>query len=707
MHLMQSLCAAAVCVLLGPAALAAPAPNPLKEPSALPLQTPPFDRIRDSDYQPAIEEGMKQHLAEIAAIANNRSPPTFQNTLEAMVRSGRFLDRAISAFRAVADANTNDVLERVDREVAPKLAAYYDAVFLSPKLFARVKAVYDQRIALNLDPESRQLLSITYDRFVHAGAELSNADKARLREINQQLASLETEFQQRLLAAAKAGALLADKRDELAGLSGAELDGAGHAAEERGFKGKLLIPLQNTTQQPALAWLTNRATRERLFDKSWTRAEKGDGNDTRGIVAKLAGLRAEKAKLFGYPNYAAYVLYDQMAKTPDAVQSFIDQLVPPTAAKAGEEAKQIQASIDQSGEHFELKPWDWPLYAEKVRKAEYGLDERELKPYFELDRVLKNGVFYAANRLYGVSFKERHDIPVYQADVRVFDVLEKDGSQLGMIYFDYFKRVNKQGGAWMNSFVEQCGLLRTKPVVYNVANFPKPALGEPELLSFGDVTTMFHEFGHALHALFADQRYPALLDTNFARDFVEFPAIFNENWALDPEVLKHYAVHYRTGTPIPEALVEKLRRSRTWGKGYELGESLAASALDMKWHTLTTGVPIADVDAFEAHALKSTHTDFANVPPRYRSSYFRHIWSDGHSGYGAGYYAYLWAARLADDAYDWFKRNGGLTRANGERFRRLILSKGHTADYDTMFRDFYGGEPDIGPMLERLGLSRH
>jgi peptidyl-dipeptidase Dcp len=697
-----ALAALAVCPV---ASTAAPdtAANPFAQPSTLPLQAPPFDRIHDSDYQPAMEEGMRQQIAEVEAIANSKAKPTFENTIVSLEKSGRMLDRATSAFFGVVQANTNDTLDKIQADVAPKLAAHQDAIFLDPKLFARVKAVYDERAKLKLDPESLQLLKVYYNQFVHAGANLSDADKEKLKEINKQDASLSTQFQQKLLAGAKAGAFVTDNKADLAGLSDEEIAAAAKAAEDRKMPGKFVIPLQNTTQQPLLVSLTNRAVREKIFNNSWTRTEKGDANDTRGIIAQLAVLRAQKAKLLGYPNYAAYVLYDQMAKTPGAVENFLVQLVPATGAKAADEGKQIQAMIDSSGQHFDLKPWDWEMYSEKVRKAKYDLDQNELKPYFELDKVLQDGVFYAANQLYGISFKERHDIPVYQPDVRVFDVFDKDGSQLGMIYFDYFKRDNKSGGAWMSNWVQQSHLLGTKPVVYNVANFTKPAPGQPALLSFDDVTTMFHEFGHALHGLFANQAYPTLSGANTARDWVEFPSQFNEHWALYPQVLKHYAVNYKTGAAMPDALVDKIKKSQTWNQGYDLGELLAASDLDMQWHSLSADVPKQDVDAFEAKALAATHTDFPNVPTRYRSSYFLHIWANG---YAAGYYAYQWTVMLDDDAYAWFTKNGGMTRANGQRFRDMILSRGRTEDYGTMFRAFYGRDPDVGPMLEHRGLTQ-
>jgi peptidyl-dipeptidase Dcp len=677
------------------------APNPFEQPSTLPFQAPDFSKIKDSDYQPAMDEGMKRQITEIETIANNPAAPTFDNTIVAMEKSGRMLDRVTSVFFNIVSANTDDALDKVQAAEAPKLAAHQDAIFLNAKLFARVKALFDQRDKLNLDPESAQLLKVYYKNFVHAGANLSDADKEKLKAINKRDASLETEFQQKLVAGTKDGAFVTSNKADLAGLSDTEIAAAADAAKARGMTGKWLIPLQNTTQQPVLAELTNRDVRKKIFDNSWTRTEKGDKNDTRAIISELAQIRAQKAKLLGFPNYAAYVLEDQMAKTPDAVDKFIGQLVAPTAAKAADEAKQIQAMIDQSGQHFELQPWDWELYSDKVRKAKYDLDDNELKPYFELDRVLKDGVFYAANKLYGISFKERHDLPVYQPDVRVFEVFDKDGKPLGIWYCDYFKRDNKSGGAWMSNFVQQSKLLGTQPVIYNVANFTKPAPGQPALLSFDDVTTMFHEFGHALHGFFANEEYETLSGTNTARDWVEFPSQFNEHWALYPDVLKHYAINYKTGKPIPDELVAKIKKSQTWGQGYGLGELLAASDLDMAWHMLPASAPRQDVDTFEQKALADSHTNFEDVPTRYRSSYFLHIWANG---YAAGYYAYQWTVMLDDDAFDWFKKHGGLTRENGQRFRDMILSKGHTEDYGTMFRAFYGKDPDVGPMLEDRGL---
>jgi peptidyl-dipeptidase Dcp len=678
-----------------------PPPNPFAEASTLPFEAPDFTRIKDSDYQPALEEGMAKQLAEIDAIAGNSEPPTFENTIAAMEKSGRMLTRAKKVFDALTQANTNDVLQKVKADEAPKLAAHHDAIYLNPRLFARVQAIYDGRAALNLGPEEATLLEVYYHAFVSSGAKLGEADQARLRNINMQLSNLQTTYDEKLLAATKAGALIVDDPARLDGLGEGGIAAAAKAAEERGLAGKYAIPLQNTTQQPALQSLKDRAVRKDLFDNSWTRTEKDDANDTRDTVATIAQLRAEKAALLGYPNWAATVLEDQMAKTPEAVEKFLSKLVPAATAKAHAEAKLIQAAIKKSHGKFKLSPWDWEHYAEAVRKAKYDLDEDQLKPYFELNSVLENGVFFAANQLYGISFKERKDIPVYQPDVRVFEVLDKDGSTIGLMYFDYFKRDNKQGGAWMDNFVDQSKVLGLKPVVYNVCNFTKPAEGQPALLSFDDVTTAFHEFGHALHGLFASQNYPTVSGSATARDFVEFPSQFNEHWALYPAVLKHYALHYKTHEPIPQKLVDKIKKAGTFNQGYSVTEIVAAAQLDMQWHLLPAGADKQAVDSFENQALKKTHLAVAEVPPRYRSSYFTHIWT---LGYASGYYAYLWAEMLDNDAYAWFEKHGGLSRENGQHYRDTILSRGHTMDYGAMYRAFAGRDPEIGPMLKHRGL---
>jgi peptidyl-dipeptidase Dcp len=702
MHHLYLTAAAVALLTAAPFSLVAAEAGPFDQASSLPLQAPQFDRIKDADFQPALEAGMAAQRAEVDKIANNPAPPTFENTIVAMERSGRMLDRVTSVFFALTSANTNEALEKVEADEAPKLSAFQDSVYLNARLFARVKAIWEKRDALGLDAESQQLVKVTYEAFVHAGANVSDADKARLSAINARLATLSTTFQQKLLAADKAGGLVIDDKAQLAGLDDGEIAAAAAAAKARGLDGKWVLPLQNTTQQPALQSLADRKTRQILFERSWTRTEQGDANDTRATVLEIVKLRAEKAALIGFPDYASYVLEDQMAKSPAAVDAFVRQLVGPTRARAAVEAADIQAMIGKEGAGFQLAPWDWERYSEKVRKAKYDLDESQIRPYFELNNVLENGVFYAANQLYGVSFKARHDLPVYDPDIKVYDVLDKNGAQLGIIYFDYFKRDNKQGGAWMGNFVAQSKLLGSKPVVYNVANFTKPGPGEPALLSFDDVTTMFHEFGHALHGLFADQTYASISGTNTARDFVEFPSQFNEHWALDPKVLAHYAHHYKTGAPMPDDLVAKIKRAAKFDKGYEMGELIAAAELDMQWHEIAKGGEPTDVDAFEKSALAKTGVDFPNVPPRYRSSYFQHIFA---GGYAAGYYAYLWTQMLADDSFAWFTAHGGLTAENGQRFRDLILSRGHTLDYGPMFRAFYGKDPDIAPMLDSRGLA--
>jgi len=674
--------------------------NPFYAPSTLPFHAPPFDKIKDSDYQPAIDAGMAEQIQEIEAIANNPEPPTFENTIVALERSGQLLNRVLPVFNCVTGANTNDTLQKVQEYEAPRLAAHQDAIFLNAKLFARVKAIYEQRASLHLDAESLRLVEYDYQQFVKAGANLSEASKTELKKLNEEEAALENAFTNKLLAGTKAGAFFTTDQLALRGLSEAQLAAAAQAAEARQQKG-WLIPLQNTTQQPILAYLDDRQTRKTIFENSWNRNERGDANDTRDLIARLAELRARKAALLGYPNYAAWSLTDQMAKTPEAAKEFLDALVPASRARAQAEAKEIQALIDAQHGGFTLEPWDWEYYAEQVRKAKYDLNEAEIKPYFELDNVLKNGVFYAAHQLYGITFEERRDIPVYQKDVRVFEVYDADGKPLALWYCDYFKRDNKNGGAWMDVLVNPSKLLGQLPVVFNVANFEKPAPGEPALLSWDDVTTMFHEFGHALHGIFADTVYPSLAGTQVARDFVEFPSQFNEHWASYPEVFTHYARHYKTGAPMPAALREKIEQSKSFNQGYDFTEILAASELDLAWHMLPASAPRQNPDQFETEALRQAHLDLAYVPPRYRSTYFLHIWSNG---YAAGYYAYSWSEMLDDNAFQWFLDHGGMTRANGDRFRRMILSRGNTEDLETMFEQWLGGKPSIQPMLKFRGL---
>ena len=679
--------------------------NPFYAASTLPYQAPPFDKIKDTDFEPALEAGMAEQLKEVEAIANNPAPPSFENTLVALEKTGQLYERVQEVFDGLTQANTNATLDKVDAIESPKRAAHDDAIFLNDKLFQRVATIWNQMNgkqmdSLGLDAESRRLVDVYYKKFVHAGANLSPADKVKLKKLNEEESTLQNGFRQKLLAATKAEAYSTTDKSALKGLTDAELAAAAEAAKERKVPGYVL-PMQNTTQQPILASLAERATRQAVFEDSWNRTERGGVNDTRETVVRLAKLRAEKAKLLGYPNYAAWNLEDQMAKTPEAAVRFMDALVPATAAKAGEEGKDIQAVIDAQKGGFQLQPWDWEFYSEQVRKARYDLDEAQVKPYFEIWNVLQNGVFYAANQLYGITFKERKDIPVYNPDVKVFEVFNADGKPLALWYCDYFKRDNKAGGAWMSNFVEQSKLLGTLPVIYNVANFPKPAAGEPALISFTDVTTMFHEFGHGLHGMFSDCKYPLLSGTDVPRDFVEFPSQFNEHWASYPAVFDHFAKHYKTGAPMPAELAAKIRKAEKFNQGYLLTELLAAAELDMQWHTISATATVEKPDAFEKEALEQKHLWLETVPPRYRSTYFQHIWS---GGYAAGYYAYLWSEMLDDDAYQWFEDHGGLTRANGDRFRKMVLSRGNTEDLAKLYSDWLGAEPSTGPMLKDRGL---
>ena len=643
---------------------------------------------------------MAEQRREMKVIAENPALPTFENTIVAMEKSGQLFSRVMAVFNGITGANTNPKLQAVQDAMAPKLAAHQDGIYLDAKLFARVKAVHAQREKLGLTGEGKRLVEVDYRAFVHAGANLSDADKAKLKKLNEEESTLENNFITKLLAGTKAGAYTTTDQAKLAGLTDAQIAGAAEAAKARKMDGYVL-PLLNTTQQPVLASLSDRTTRAEIFEHSWLRTSRGGENDTRATISRMAQLRAEKARLLGKPNYAAWSLEDQMAKTPEAALKFMDALVPASTAKAHGEAADIQALIDVQHGEFKLEPYDWEFYSEQVRKAKFDIDEAQVKPFFELHKVLEDGVFYAAHQMYGITFKERHDLPVYQEDVRVFEVFDADGKTLALFYQDPFKRDNKNGGAWMDEFVGQSKLMGTIPVVYNVTNFAKPAPGEPALISFDDVTTMFHEFGHALHGIFADTQYPSLSGTQVPRDFVEFPSQFNEHWAMEPSVFAHYAKHFRTGAPMPQELAAKIKKAATFNEGYQLTELLAAAELDMQWHTLAAGLPLQDVDAFEKTALERTKLALKEVPPRYRSSYFAHIWN---TGYAAGYYAYLWSESLDDNAYQWFEDNGGMTRANGERFRKMVLSRGNTEDLEALYKTWLGKEPVAAPMLKQRGL---
>ena len=678
-----------------------PAASPFAKVSTLPYQAPDFSAIKDSDYLPALVAGMAQQTIEIAAIANQKAKPTFDNTIVALEKSGLLLERTALAFSAVNGANTNDALQAVDTKTSPLFAAHSDSIYLNPRLFARVKSLYDQQAALKLSGEQAKLLDVYYKQFVHAGAELPQATQTELKAMNKRLSTLTTAFSQKLLAAANAGALHVTDKAALAGLSDEQIAAAAQAAKDRKLDGYVL-KLQNTTQQPLLESLNDRATRQALYNASIGRAEKGDSNDTRPLIAEIAQLRAKKAAMFGFPTFADYTLQDQMAKDRETAIGFLNRLAPPVSAKQHVEAADIQKLVDAQGGGFTAGPADWNHYAEQIRKERYALDSDEVKQYFELHKVLTDGVFYAANQLYGLSFKERKDIPTWDPDMLVYEVFEEDGKPFALMYFDFWKRDNKNGGAWMSNLVNQSTLRGTHPVIYNVENFTKPAAGQPALISFDDVGTMFHEFGHALHGLFAAQEYPTLSGTNVARDFVEFPSQFNENWALYPKVLSNYAVNYKTKAPIPQELVAKMLKARTFNQGYEVGEVLEAARLDLDWHSLKADAPLQDVDKFEADALAASGFDTGDVPPRYRTNYFLHIWANG---YAAGYYAYPWTRMLGQDAFAWFEEHGGLTRANGQRFRDMILSRGNTLDYAEMFRAFTGRDPSINAYVDYYGLG--
>jgi len=675
--------------------------NSLLIESSLDFHAPAFDKIKNSDYAPAFSEGIQIQLAEISKIADNKSEATFENTLVALEKSGRLLKRVSLVFGLLTSANTNPELQKLQEDIAPKLSAVNDAIYLNTNFYQRVEKIYLNRAQLNLDAESKRLVEYYYQQFQLAGAKLSDDGKEKMKKLNAEEASLSARFTNKLLAASKKSALTVSDQHELSGLGQSSIEAAAQKTGTDTSVHHWSIPLQNTTQQPALQSLISRTTRQKLFELSVTRAEKSDANDTRETIARIAQLRALKAELLGFKSYAAWKLQDQMVETPENVLNFLGRLIPAATAKATREAAEIQKLIDTQKGGFQLQPYDWNYYADQVRKAKYDLDESEIRPYFELNKVLQDGVFFAANQLYGLTFKERKDLPVYQSDVRVFDVIDRDGSKLGLFYCDYFKRDNKSGGAWMSNLVNQSKLLGNKPVIYNVCNFTKPAPGKPALISHSDVTTMFHEFGHGLHGLFANQQYETLSGSAVARDFVEFPSQFNEHWASDPKIFGRYAVHYQTGRPMPAALIEKMKKAATFNQGYALTEALAAASLDMQWHSIGVEKTLKNVDSFENQALEKTKVNLSQVPPRYRSSYFLHIWGNG---YAAGYYAYSWTEMLDDDAFSWFKEHGGLSRANGDRFRTMILSKGNTENLATIFLNFRGHAPDIRPMLENRGL---
>ncbi|HEY5229722.1 MAG TPA: M3 family metallopeptidase [Galbitalea sp.] len=673
--------------------------NPFFDPSTLPFGLPPFASIKDADYRPAFDRGFEEHLAEITAVADDTDPATFENTMIPLERGGQVLERVSYVFFNKSSADSTDFTNALEEEMAPLLAAHSDAIRLNPKLYARIQSLYQRRSSLGLDAESVYLIERYYDEFTVAGAGLSDEDKTTLRDYNQKLASLGTKFEKNLLADTNELAVVVDDVTELDGLGAGELSAAAEAAKERGLDGKYLITLVLPTGHPYLSSLTNRALREKIMAASRSRSIRGGDNDNRDIVLEIVRLRAKRAALLGFPNHAAVVTSDETAKTPEAVDAMLRRLAPPAARNAKAEQKDLQKVI---GADFELESWDWALYTEKVRKAKYDVDTSEMRPYFEAERVLQDGVFFAATKVYGITFKERNDLVAYHPDVRVFEVSNDDGSPVGLFLYDLYTRDSKRGGAWMNPLISQSTLLGNPTTVVNNHNVPKPAAGEPTLLTYDEVNTLFHEFGHALHGLFAQVTYPKFAGTNVFRDFVEFPSQVNEMWMLWPDVLANYAVHHETGKAMPQEFVDKLQASSAFNEGFATSEYLTAAMLDQAWHRIDSKTVVTDVAQFEADAIASFGLDNPAVPSRYSSTYFAHTFA---GGYDAGYYSYIWSEVLDADTVEWFKENGGLTRANGDRFRQRLLGVGGSKDPLEAYRDFRGRDADIQPLLNRRGLN--
>ncbi|MGD2168035.1 MAG: M3 family metallopeptidase [Gammaproteobacteria bacterium] len=677
--------------------------NPFFTESDLQFQYPRFDRIENDHYLPAFEAGMREQIEEVERIAANPEPATVENTIVALERSGRMLNRVSRVFYSLSSAHTNDTIREVEAEIAPRLAAHEDSILLDERLFARIESIFQNREQLDVDAETLRLIEETRRDFVRAGAQLAESDKAILRKINAELAELDTRFSQNVLNEVNAMAIVVESAEELAGLTRAEIEAAADAASERDLEGQYVLPLLNTTQQPVMASLENRALRERILRTSMSRGSRGGEYDNRAILSRTALLRARKAKMLGYDTHAAYVLDEQTARTVTAVNDQLARLTPPAVANARREAADLQAMIEAEGNNFELAAWDWDFYADKLRAQRFDYDASRLRPYLELDNVLQNGVFYAAGQIYGLRFEERTDLPVYQEDVRVFEVFEEDDTSLALFIFDPYARPSKRGGAWMNSYVLQSGLFGTRPVVANHINIPEPPQGEPTLLTFDEVTTIFHEFGHALHGMFSSVTYPSFAGTSVPRDFVEFPSQVNEMWSDWPQVLANYAVHYETGEPMPQELLERVLAARKFNQGYATTEYLAASIIDLALHTLSPEeIPSAEeLMEFEAETLTAAGADLETVPPRYRYPYFSHIMG----GYSAGYYSYIWSEVLDADTVEWFRENGGMSRENGQHFRDTLLSRGGSVEAMTLFRNFRGRDPDVAPLLERRGLN--
>ena len=674
--------------------------NPFAQRSTLEYELPDFAAINDESYLPAFYAGCEQQLAEVAAILAQQEV-TFDNTIVALERSGQVLNRMLMVFYNKSSSDTSKALDDIEEEIAPKLAAHSDAIRLNPALFGRIKQLFDNRSALGLNTEDEWLLERYYQDFTHAGAHLSDAQREELTKLNEELSKLETQFGKNLLNDTNALAVVVDDVAELDGLTEGQIAACSQAAKDRGLDGKWLIGMVNFTGHPMLAQLTNRALRERIMKNSLIKGKQDNEHDNRPVLLKMAALRAKRAKLFGVATHAEHVLQDRNAAHPDNVHKMLRQIAPAAVRNAKLEAAELEAAMQADGGNGKLQSWDWDLYTERVREAKFNLDSAALKPYFELERVLFDGVFYAANKLFGLSFKERKDLKTYHPEARAFEVFNEDGSKLALFIGDFFTRDSKRGGAWMNNLVDQNFLFGQLPVVVNNLNVPKPAAGEPALLTYDETTTLFHEFGHALHGMLSNVKYPRFSGTSVQRDFVEFPSQVNEMWLSWPEVIDNYARHYETGERIPQDWLDSLKASSTFNEGHATTSYLAAAILDLAWHQITEDDDIRDVEAFEAKAIADYGLDFDPVPTRYRSTYFSHIFA---GGYAAGYYGYIWSEVLDADTVDWFKQNGGLTRANGDHFRDTLLSRGGSLNSMQMFRNFRGQDATIEPLLKRRGL---
>ena len=677
--------------------------NPFFEKSGLYMSYPPFDLIKNEHYMPAFSKGMSNHIKEIELIINNNEEPTFKNTIVAMEMSGQLLDRVATVFYALTSANTNEQMEKIRAEIAPKLSSHSDKILLNAKLFKRVESIYKNRNSIDLDAESIRLIEKYYKDFVRSGSKLSKEQKERLKSINSEISVLQTKFSQNVLKEVNASAVIIDKKQDLDGLSDAAIQSAANEAKTRNLEGKYVLALKNTSGQPSLSSLTNRLIREKIHKASLSRGSRGGEFDNREVLVDVVKLRAEKARLMGYENHAAYTLETQTAQNPQNVNNRLSSLSPKALANAKNEAADLQKMIENEGNKFKLASWDWDFYAEKVRAKRYNFDASQLKPYFEMDNVLQKGVFYSATKLFGITFNERFDLPVYHEDVRVFEVFNEEGNVLGLFLFDGYARSTKRGGAWMNAYVSQSRLKNNLPIVANHQNVVKPPNGEPALMSFDEVITMFHEFGHALHGMFSNVNYPYFSGTSVPRDFVEYPSQVNEMWAVWPSILQNYAVHYETGESMPKELLEKVLSAQKFNQGFSTTEYLASSILDQALHQLQEeDVPKGDdLLGFEKNTLIQAGISFDAIPPRYRSTYFSHI----IGGYSAGYYSYIWSEVLDADTVEWFKLNGGLKRKNGDHFRETLLSKGGSKNAIVLFIDFKGSEPNIQPLLNRKGLN--